>query len=136
MRFVYKASPSQYSACNINVAQWTSGQWHGITASWLRVAGDQLLLQLRVDGQQTFQSGAVLLADVPAEISDSYRLFLSLLCCAKPVVTGAFTIEAFEVMKDLQLAVRGTRGALAEKPLTIFSCCLLRPIGYPDGDRY
>ena len=40
----------------------------------------------------------------------------------KPVVTGAFTIESFELMKNLQLAVRGSTEALREKPLTIFSC--------------
>jgi len=50
-----------------------------------------------------------------------YRLYLSLLYGEKPVVTAPFTIEAFEVMRDLQLAVRGSREALAEKPLAIFS---------------
>ena len=51
------------------------------------------------------------------------RLFLSLLYGRKPVVTGAFTIPAFEIMRDLQVAVRGSLEALREKPLTIFSCC-------------
>ena len=40
-------------------------------------------------------STALIPADVPAEISDSYRLFLNLLYGNKPVVTGAFTIESF-----------------------------------------
>jgi trimethylamine--corrinoid protein Co-methyltransferase len=74
------------------------------------------------------QSTAFIPADVPSGISDSYRLFLSLLYGAKPVVTGAFTIEAFGVMRDLQVAVRGTEPALAEKPLTVFSCCPTAPI--------
>lgn len=78
------------------------------------------------------QSTAFIPADVPSGISDSYRLFLSLLYGAKPVVTGAFTIEAFEVMKDLQVAVRGTAEALAEKPLTVFSCCPTAPIKWSD----
>src|SRR5512132_518435 len=78
------------------------------------------------------QSTAFIPADVPSGISDSYRLFLSLLYGQKPVVTGAFTIEAFEVMKDLQLAVRGTEQALAEKPLTVFSCCPTAPIKWSD----
>ena len=78
------------------------------------------------------QSTAFIPADVPSGISDSYRLFLSLLYGRKPVVTGAFTIEAFEVMKDLQVAVRRTERALAEKPLAVFSCCPTAPIKWSD----
>ncbi len=78
------------------------------------------------------QSTALIPADVHARISDSYRLYLSLLYGEKPVVTGAFTIEAFEVMKDLLLAVRGTAQALAEKPLAVFSCCPTAPIKWSD----
>lgn len=73
-------------------------------------------------------STAFITVDVCEGISDSYRLFLSLLYCEKPVVTGAFTIESFNVMKDFQLAVRGTAEALKEKPLTIFSCCPTSPL--------
>lgn len=73
-------------------------------------------------------STALISTDVPEEISDSYRLYLSLLYGSKPVVTGAFTIESFEVMKDFQLAVRGTSETLKEKPLTIFSCCPTSPL--------
>ena len=78
------------------------------------------------------QSTAFIPADVPEKISDSYRLYLSLLYGEKPVVTGAFTIEAFEVMKDLQLAVRGSEQALRDKPLTIFSCCPTAPLKWSD----
>jgi len=74
------------------------------------------------------QSTALIASDVPAEISDSYRLFLSLLYCEKPVVTGAFSADTFEVMKDFQVAVRGTAEALREKPLTIFSVCPTSPL--------
>jgi len=78
------------------------------------------------------QSTAIIPADVPAKISDSYRLFLSLLHGEKPVVTGAFTIEGFEIMKNLQLAVRGDEKTLSEKPLTIFSCCPTSPLKWSD----
>jgi len=78
------------------------------------------------------QSTALIPGDVHEKISDSYRLYLSLLYGEKPVVTGAFTIEAFEVMKDLQLAVRGTEQALTAKPLTVFSCCPTAPIKWSD----
>jgi trimethylamine:corrinoid methyltransferase-like protein len=78
------------------------------------------------------QSTAFIPADVDAAISDSYRLYLSLFYGEKPVVTGTFTIEAFEIMKDLQLAVRGTEQALRSRPLTIFSCCPTAPIKWSD----
>jgi trimethylamine--corrinoid protein Co-methyltransferase len=77
-------------------------------------------------------STALISNDVPEGISDSYRLYLSLLYGSKPVVTGAFTIESFEVMKDFQLAVRGTPEALKEKPLTIFSCCPTSPLKWSE----
>jgi trimethylamine--corrinoid protein Co-methyltransferase len=78
------------------------------------------------------QSTAMIAADVPEMISDSYRLFLGLLYCSKPVVTGAFTIEAFDIMKDLLVAVRGSGEELAAKPLAIFSCCPTSPIKWSD----
>ena len=74
------------------------------------------------------QATALIPADVPGGISDSYRLYLSLLYGEKPVVTGAFTIEGFDIMRDLQLAVRGTAGELRAKPLCIFSCCPTAPL--------
>jgi trimethylamine--corrinoid protein Co-methyltransferase len=78
------------------------------------------------------QSTAFIPADVPSAISDSYRLFLSLLYGEKPIVTGAFTIEAFCVMRDMQVIVRGTEAALAEMPLTIFSCCPTSPLKWSE----
>ncbi|MBZ5544660.1 MAG: trimethylamine methyltransferase family protein [Acidobacteriia bacterium] len=78
------------------------------------------------------QSTALIPADVHERISDSYRLYLSLLYGEKPVVTGAFTVEAFEIMKDLQLTVRDTEQELRAKPLTIFSCCPTAPIKWSD----
>ncbi len=78
------------------------------------------------------QSTALIPADVPERISDSYRLYLSLLFGTKPVVTGAFTVEAFAVMRDLQLAVRGSAEALRARPLTVFSCCPTSPLRWSD----
>ena len=78
------------------------------------------------------QSTAFIPGDVHEKISDSYRLFLSLLYGDKPVITGAFTIEAFEIMKNLQLAVRGTQKVLKEKPLTVFSCCPTSPLKWSE----
>lgn len=82
------------------------------------------------------QSTALVASDVPEAIADSYRLYLNLLHCEKPVVTGAFTIEGFDVMRDLVLAVRGTAEALAEKPVAMFTCCPTAPLRWTDeGSR-
>ncbi|MEE9450660.1 MAG: trimethylamine methyltransferase family protein, partial [Ignavibacteriaceae bacterium] len=78
------------------------------------------------------QSTALIPADVHEKISDSYRLFLSLLYCEKPVITGTFTIDSFEVMKDFLLAVRGSKEELRKKPLAIFSCCPTSPLKWSD----
>jgi len=83
-------------------------------------------------GNIASQATAFIPSDVHDKISDSYRLFLSLIYCEKPVVTGAFTIEAFGIMKDLLLAVRGGEAALKAKPLAILSCCPTSPIKWSD----
>ncbi len=78
------------------------------------------------------QSTALIPDDVPERVSDSYRLYLSLIHGEKPVVTGCFTVESFTVMRDMQVAVRGTAQELANKPLTIFSCCPTAPLKWSD----
>ena len=78
------------------------------------------------------QSTAFICRDIPEPVQDSYRLFLCLLYGEKPVVTGAFTIPSYAVMRDMQLAVRGSREALRERPLTIFSVCPTAPLKWSD----
>ena len=94
------------------------------------VTSDYVHYTKLVDGMEHIASQATALIpdDVPETISDSYRLYLSLMFCEKPVVTGTFTIEGFEIMKDLQVAVRGSEAALAARPLTVFSCCPTSPL--------
>jgi len=94
-----------------------------VTADYVRYAK----LMTKMDHVAS-QATAMIPSDVHEQVSDSYRLYLSLMFCEKPVVTGAFTIESFELMKNLQLAVRGSEGNLAAKPLTIFSCCPTSPL--------
>ena len=74
------------------------------------------------------QSTAFIPSDVHEAVSDSYRLFLSLLTCEKPVVTGAFSVEGVAVMHDLLCAVRGSGDALRQHPLAIFTCCPTSPL--------
>ena len=97
------------------------------TADYVRYV--QLLTGL---GHIAAQSTAFIPADVVDRVSDSYRLFLSLLYGEKPVVTGTFTIESFRVMRDMQLAVRGSEQELRAKPLTIFSCCPTSPLKWSE----
>jgi trimethylamine--corrinoid protein Co-methyltransferase len=86
----------------------------------------------RMDAQST----ALVASDVPEAIADSYRLYLNLLHCEKPVVTGAFTIEGFATMRDLVLAVRGSADAAAAKPMAMFTCCPTAPLRWTDeGSR-
>ncbi len=78
------------------------------------------------------QSTALVTDDVAVGISDSYRLYLSLRTCEKPVVTGTFTIDSFRVMAEMQRIVRGSAAALREKPLAVFSCCPTSPLKWSD----
>ena len=78
------------------------------------------------------QSTAFIPADVPKEMQDWWRLFLSLLYCRKPIVTGTFRKESFSVMLDLLVAVRGSREELHNKPLAIFDACPSPPLRWSD----
>ncbi|HYA48875.1 MAG TPA: trimethylamine methyltransferase family protein, partial [Burkholderiales bacterium] len=75
-----------------------------------------------------FQSTGLISADVPAAVSDCYRLYLGLLLSTKPVVTGTFRVEGFKPMLDLLAAVRGGEDELAAKPLAIFDACPSPPL--------
>lgn len=115
-------------SASINILDYETGKIsRPVTADY--VAFTKLMSQM---DHIASQSTAMIPSDVHEKISDSYRLYLSLMYCEKPVVTGAFTIEAFEIMKELQLAVRGSQKELAAKPLTIFSCCPTSPIKWSD----
>lgn len=70
-----------------------------------------------------FQSTGLISSDVPDIISDSYRLYIGLTYCDKPIVTGTFRVAGFKPMHDMLVAVRGSEKNLAEKPLAIFDAC-------------
>ena len=79
-----------------------------------------------------FSSTALVPDDVPAQIGDSMRLYALLKLTSKPIVTGAFTVAGMDVMVDLQLAVRGTRERLLQKPFAMFSCAPTSPLKWSD----
>ncbi len=68
LRFVYKASPTQYVACDVDVTSWQPGQAHEIAAGWVENYAGQLFLQLHVDGRRVLKSGAEALHEVPREM--------------------------------------------------------------------
>jgi len=74
------------------------------------------------------QSTEMISTDVPEAMQDRYRLYIGLQFSKKPVVTGTFAVESFEIMKDMLVAVRGSERALKEKPLAIFDCCPSPPL--------
>jgi len=74
------------------------------------------------------QSTAMIPGDVPKEIADRYRLYVVLRNSSKPVVTGTFTLDGFNVMKSMLVAVRGSEKSLQEKPLAIFDVCPSPPL--------
>lgn len=78
------------------------------------------------------QSTALIPSDVPKEIADRYRLFISLLYSSKPVVTGTFVKEGFEVMKEMLVSIRGSDDKLKKNPLAIFDCCPSPPLKWSD----
>lgn len=78
------------------------------------------------------QSTALISSDVPEEMADRYRLYIALLHCTKPVVTGTFAKEGFSIMRDMLAAVRGGENHLRERPLAIFDCCPSPPLKWSD----
>ncbi|MBE9507285.1 MAG: trimethylamine methyltransferase family protein, partial [Chloroflexi bacterium] len=103
---------------------------HGAKQSRPPVTADFLRFIKLADGLDALDAVATSLvcADVPQEIADLYRLYLVLLHTGKPVVTGAFAIETWGVMKDLLVAVAGGEEALAEKPRAVFDVCPSPPL--------
>jgi trimethylamine--corrinoid protein Co-methyltransferase len=75
-----------------------------------------------------FQSTGLIAFDVPAAVSDCYRLYLGLCYSEKPFVTGTFRVAGFRPMKDLLSAVRGGERELRLKPLAIFDACPSPPL--------
>ncbi len=74
------------------------------------------------------QSTGLVPGDVDGDFADRFRLYLALSNCSKPVVTGTFVTEAFDVMKKMLIAVRGSEQALREKPLAIFDAAPTPPL--------
>jgi len=103
---------------------------HGATHSREPVTADFMRFIKLADGLDALDAVATSLvcADVPQEVSDLYRLYLVLLHTRKPVVTGAFAVETWEVMKNLLVTMVGSEEALAGKPRAVFDVCPSPPL--------
>ncbi len=66
--------------------------------------------------------------DVPQEIADAWRLYLVLAYSKRPVVSGAFTAEGVGRMGEIMSLFRADRSDLAQRPLSIFTCCPTTPL--------
>lgn len=78
------------------------------------------------------QATALVPSDVPEELADRWRLYVALLSCTKPVVTGTFRADGFAPMYELLCAVRGGADALRERPLALFDCCPTPPLAWSE----
>jgi len=79
-------------------------------------------------GNLALQSTAITAGDVHKEIADTYRLYIVLKNCRKPVITGAFSVHGVADMKGLLEAVRGSQAAVEEQPLAVFDICPSPPL--------
>ncbi len=78
------------------------------------------------------QSTAMVPSDVPEAVKDLYRLYIALCYMTKPVVTGIFRKESWEVMKEMLVMAAGGENALKKKPLGIFDICPTSPLAWSD----
>ena len=87
-----------------------------------------------VDGLPNYaaQSTALTAGDVPREMGDRWRLYVSLALSGKPVVTGTFRTDGFAPMHAMLAAVRGGARELAARPLAIFDCCPSPPLKWSE----
>jgi len=75
---------------------------------------------------------SIVTGDVPQNMADWYRLYLLLLYGRKPIVTGTFAIESFQIMHELLVAVAGSAEALAARPRAVFDVCPSPPLLWSD----
>jgi len=103
---------------------------HGAKRSRPPATADFVRFIKLADGLDALDAVATSLvcADVPQEVADLYRLYLLLLHTRRPIVTGAFAVETWRVMKDLLVAVVGSEETLAERPTAVFDVCPSPPL--------
>lgn len=74
------------------------------------------------------QSTGVVPSDVPLEMADRYRMYIGLMNCAKPMVTGTFAVDGFGPMSRMLETVVGGSDKLRQRPMAIFDACPSPPL--------
>ncbi len=107
---------------------------YGETASRTPVTEDLVKATRLADRLDAYAATSTCLVcrDVPETIADLYRLYLVLLNSRKPVVTGAFGVQTWHVMKDMLVAVAGSEQALRDKPLAVFDAAPSPPLHWSE----
>ncbi len=59
--------------------------------------------------------------DIEPQVSDAWRLYMTLITSKKPVVSGAFSEHGVPRMAEMLQMFRGDRAELIEKPMSIFT---------------
>jgi trimethylamine--corrinoid protein Co-methyltransferase len=78
------------------------------------------------------QSTSLVPSDLPMEVTDYYRMYIAVQCCDKPIVTGLFRHESFPTMLEMMTVLRGSKKAVAEKPLAFFDACPSSPLRWSE----
>ena len=76
------------------------------------------------------QSTALVPSDVPEEVKDRVRLYITLKYSTKPVITGAFTIDGLHDMKKMLDIAAGCDSG--RKPMAIFDVCPSPPLKWSE----
>lgn len=76
------------------------------------------------------QSSSISLYDIPADMGDSYRLYIMLMYSSKPIITGALSIDGIENMHQILETVCGED--IAEKPRAVFDICPSPPLKWTE----
>ena len=97
------------------------------------LTGDLVELARLTDALPNYaaQATALVSGDVPEAVGDRYRLYVALLNCRKPVVTGTFAVDGFTPMLEMQLRFRADAADLA-RPMAVFDCCPSPPLKWSE----
>jgi len=103
---------------------------HGAAASRPPTTADCVRFIQLAEGLPQIDAVATSLVcqDVPQAIGDLYRLYLVLRFARKPVITGAFGIDSWHVMRELLETAAGGSEALARRPVAVFDVCPSSPL--------
>lgn len=84
----------------------------------------------------SFHSSLFTCNDVPARITDAYRLFVALLFSTKPTILTAFTPSGYKVMRKLLWIVAQGAERFSNKPSHIICANSVSPLGWSQMSAY